>query len=144
MVNDAPLHLDLAGVQIALVIGHVVVGVPETEFDRGKERKIFPRRTRVPHNDLMYFRIVTHGYETGDFHADAVLFAGNDRVSHAVAALVKVKVSPTRLPRRRPDEAVVVHVEVPAVRVRRNVVVAVAQNPAQPGVFIKAVTARRI
>jgi len=35
VVDDAVLHLDLAGIELALEIRRVVVGVPEAELDAG-------------------------------------------------------------------------------------------------------------
>ena len=44
VVDDLVLDLDLAGVEIALEVGGVVVGFPQAELDRGEDREL--RRLR--------------------------------------------------------------------------------------------------
>ncbi len=146
VVDDAAVHLDLAGGEVALVVGGVVLRVPETELDRGEEREIGGGVALVRHRRAPDLEGLAQRDEVEGLGANPVQGRGDSRVRHPVPALVVVQLTPGRLPGRRPvvTGRVVTQVEVAAADVERRVVVAVPGQPAQPGVAVERIAARGV
>ena len=144
VVDDAALHLHLAGGEVALEIQHIVLGVPQAELHKGGENHVLGGVGFVPQGDLMHLGVHAQGHEGQLAGAQAVLFAGDDGVAHAVAAGVFVQLGLDGLPARVPHGVAVLDVEVAAAVVHGLVVVAVAGHAAQPGVAVEAVAARGV
>ena len=144
LVIDDPVHdLDLAGAEIALEIGGVVLRVPQAELDAGKNREFRGLLAAVGHREFPDFQRFAQRHEIAGLRFDLVVAGADGGVAHAVAAFVFVQLGARRLPRRRPEFAgvVVAEVEVAPAEIERRVVVAVARQAAQAGVAIKRVAA---
>ena len=144
VVDDAALHLHLAGGEVALEVQHIVLGVPQAEFHKGGEDHVLALVGFVPQGDLVYLGVHPQGHEGKLAGAQAVLFAGDDGVAHAMAAGVLVQLGFDRLPAGVPHGAAVLDVEVAAAVVHGLVVIAVAGHAAQPCVAVEAVAARGV
>ncbi len=143
VVDDAVFDLDLSGGEIALEVGLVVPGIPETELDRGEERQLrfavaLVRDPRAPDLEVLLDR-----NEVQRLGLDAVVARGDRRVAHAVPALVVLELRLRRLPGRRPELARtgVAQVQVAPAQIEGSAVVVVAREPAQSGVSVERVAA---
>ncbi len=135
------VDLHLTGREVALEVGRVVPRVPQAELGRAEQREACAgvALVRDPHAPHLEVRAERH--EEQALGRDAVLPRLDDGVAEAVTAAVAA-----RVPRRPPPSAglAVSQVEVAAVAVERNVVVAVAGEPAQPRVSIERVAPSRV
>ena len=139
MENGTALDLHLADREVSLEIGHVVHGIPEAPFNIGKQAEIFCFTGFVAECELLNFAGVVHGNEDKQVRSHAVLFGAEDRVAEAVPAFVCIERSPDRLPGGIPDRVAVLYIEVFAVVVKWDVVVAVAGHPEKLGILIEGV-----
>jgi hypothetical protein len=140
-VGPVVLDLDLADGEVALVVRLVVLGVPQAELDEREERDRLGLVGRVGERDLLDLGGLAHRHEEERLDGQAAALARDARVPEAVAALEVVEIGLDRQPGRGPHVAAVVHVEVPATGVGRDVVVAVAREPAHLGVAVERVPA---
>ena len=143
-VRAVLLDLDLADRQVALVVGLVVLRVPQAELDEREERDRLRRVGRVGDRDLLDLGGLAEGHEEQRLDGEPAALARDARVAQAVARLEVVEVRLDRQPRRGPHVAAVVDVEVPAARVGGDVVVAVAREAAHLGVAVERVAARLV
>ena len=143
VVDHAVLDVDLAGREVALEVRGVVLGVPEAELHGAEDRE--PRRVRplVGHPRPPDLERLPGRHEVGALGADAAARPRDDRVPEAVTAAVGVELALGRLPARVPVVAgvVVADVQEAAAHVERGVVVAVPDQPSQPGVAEERVPA---
>ncbi len=146
VVDYAILDFDLADVQIALVVGRVVVGVPQAELDQREDRQVGGLIALVGECELPDFQIFAQRHEVARAGANALIGRADDGVAESVLAGVAVEIAAGRLPRRRPvgAAAVVAQVDVAPARIERDVVVAVARQAAQARVHVEGVAACRI
>ena len=140
-VRAVLLDLDLADRQVALVVGLVVLRVPQAELDEREERDRLRRVGGVGDRDLLDLGGLADGHEEQRLDRDAAALARDARVAEAVPRLEVVQVRLDRQPRRGPHVAAVVDVEVPAAGVRGDVVVAVPREAAHLGVAVERVAA---
>ena len=141
VVDRAALDLDLADREVALVVRLVVRGVPEAELDEREELHALLLLRAVGERDAVDLGVRPERDEVEDLGLEALPPAGDLRVREADAALVEVELALHRRPAGRPVVAAVVDVVVAAADVGRDVVVAVARQPPQPGVAVEAVAA---
>ncbi|OPZ81025.1 MAG: hypothetical protein BWY77_00820 [bacterium ADurb.Bin431] len=144
LVVDHPLlDLHLAGAEVALEIGRVILGIPEAEFHRRKEREPGRFLALVGNLHPPDFQILSQGNKEKGLGPDAGRGGADDAVAHAVAAEILPDFLPARLPRGRPEGAAVVvaQVDKPSAQIEGDIVVAVARQPAQAGVAVKGVAA---
>ncbi len=143
VVDDAIFYLDLADVEVALVIGRIIPGVPQGKFERGEERDGARPGREVGQRQPPDFQRFVEGHEIGDGGADTGVTGVNIRVANAVAAFVFVQRLAGWLPGGGPEEAclVVTQVEVAPSCIRGDVVITVARQAAQARVAIEAVAA---
>src|SRR6185369_10058343 len=87
----AALDLDLAGREVALVVGHVVVGVPEAPLDEREDLQVLGRRGGVLDPQLVNLGGVPLGDEHEQRRADALPLAGDAGVTQAMTALEAVE-----------------------------------------------------
>ncbi len=148
VIDDAPglVHFHLARVEVALIVGLVVPGLPQGELHRGEEGEIRGFRPPVGHRGLPDLQVGVLGHKVAGLRLNALGFGADDRVAHAVAAPIAVQLGAGGLPTGRPIRAtcVVPHIEVAPAAVHGDVVIAKAGQPAQAGVSIKRVAARRV
>jgi len=144
LVIDHPLlDLHLAGAEVALEIGRVVLGIPKAELHGRKEREIDRLFAQVGDLHPPDFQIFAERDKEEGLGPDAGIGGADDAVAHAMAAGVLFGVMAGGLPRRRPESAafVVAQVDEPPAGIEGDVVVAVAGQPAQAGIAIKRVAA---
>jgi hypothetical protein len=142
VINGAVDDFDFAGAEVALVVRHVVVGVPQAKFDVRKELDGLRRFAAIGHGHAVHLGRVPQRNEERLLDADALSLAGNLRVAQAVAALVEIELALDGHVRGRPRVTSVVDVEVAAADVGRRVVVPIARQAAQARVAVKAVATR--
>ncbi len=141
VVDHAAADLHLADVQVALEVGGVVHRVPQAELHRAVELERLHGVGGVGQRELLHLAALALGYEQKLPGLHAVLLGLEDRVAHAVAALVAVKRRAHRQEGRGPDHVVVHDVGEAAAQVAAGLVVAVADQPTQLGVPVEAVAA---
>jgi len=143
VIDDAADDFDLAGAEVALEIRGVVLRVPEAELDAGKYGK--PGRTAAAVGDPEFpdLKRFTQRHEVGGLRLDLAIAGADDRVTQAMAALVAIQLAARGLPRWRPEFTVgaVAEIQVTPAIIERGVVVAIARQPAQPGVAIERIAA---
>ena len=144
VVNRAALDLDLACRKIALEVGGIIHGVPQTELYIAEYSKRFRYITLVGQHQTINLAVVAYRHKQLQLRGQTVLFAGDDAVPKAVAALIAVQLGLGGLPAGIPDGIAVLNIVIPAVRVRWYVIVAVAGDTPQLGIPVKAVPARRV
>ena len=144
VVDGAALDLDFAGREIALEVGGIVHSIPETELQIAEYSKRFRYITLVGQHQTVDLAVVAYRHKQRKACRKAVLFAGNDAVPEAVAALVAVQLGLGGLPAGIPYGIAVLNIVIPAVRVRWYVIVAVAGDTPQLGIPVKAVPAGRV
>ena len=139
-----PTDLDLAGAEVALVIGAVVVRVPQTELDVREELDRLLGRALVLQLDAMHFGGVPQRNEVEHLGTNRPARTGDLGVSEPVATLELVELAFDRHVAGRPIVAPVVDVEVPAADVGGRVVVAVPKKAPEPRVSVEAIAARLV
>src|SRR5450759_4526029 len=146
VVDDAVLHLHLADGVVALEVGGVVLGVPEAELDGAEEGELRRLSPFVRYPDPPDLHGLPAGDEVERFRADALVPRRDDGIAKAVTAGVALQLALGRLPAGAPEVArgVVAEVDVPAAHVERRVVVPIARQPAETGVAVEGVAARRV
>ena len=145
VVEDVPLPLHLAGVQVPLEVGGVVHGVPQAPLHRrGEPEGFLPVRLVFQHRPLDLAGL-PDGHEEGQLDGQAVPGGLKDGVAHAVTAAVAVQRGVGGMEGGAPQAAVrLLDVEETSAHVRRNAVVAVAQQALELGVPVEAVAARGV
>src|SRR5208282_6710675 len=144
LVIDDPVHdLDLAGAEIALEVGGVILGVPETELDAGENGEFGRFFAAIGHLEFPDLQRFTHRHKITRLRLNLVTARTDEGIAHAVAAFVLVQFGARGLPGGRPELAgiVVTEVEVASAKIERGIVVAVARQAAQAGAPVKGIAA---
>ena len=141
VVDGAALDLDLAGGEVALEVGGVVLGVPQAELHEAVKRHVLGGGGFVGQLHAGHQRVHAAGHEGELLGLQAVLDAGDAGVAQAVAALIAVQLRLDGHPAGRPEAARVVDVEVLSAGVGGHVVVAIAGDAQHAGVLVEAVAA---
>ena len=140
-VGTVELDLHLGQGQVALVVGLVVVGVPERELQEREEPDGLGLCGVVRQGHLLDLGVAPERDEVQHRGREPTARAGDPRVAHAVPGLERVELGLDRHPRRGPDVTAVVDVEVPTAGVVRDVVVAVAREPTHARIAVEGVPA---
>ena len=143
VVDNAAFHLHLAGREVALEILHIRGCVQQAPFSEREEFEPFGLSAKVAQAEFLYFSIASERNEEESAGPQAVLFAADAGVAHAVGAFVGIKLSLARLPARIPYASFVVDIEITSAIVGRNAVVAISGNPSELGVLIEGVSSGR-
>ena len=139
VIDHAVLHLHLAGGEVALEVQHIVLRVPQAELHEAGQDHVLRGVGFIGQGNLVHFGVKAHGHEALLGGLQAVLFAGDDGIAHAVTAGILVQFGLNRLPSGVPDRAVVVNIEITAAVVHRHVVVPVAGDPAKARIPVEAI-----
>ena len=133
MVDDTVLHFNFAGVQVALVVGGVIPGIPETELHQRKSRDLGGLLAPVGQLQFPHFQRLAERDKVAHLGLDAGMDGGDDGISQPVPAGIFIYRAAHRLPGGRPERAILVipQVNVTPAGIVGNVVVAVARQPAQ-------------
>ena len=139
VVDFGAVDFHLSQAQIPLKICGVVYCVPETEFYiRGKVQCLY-RGIIVCQHETVYLAGFMKRNKGCEICPDPVFRSKKSAVAQSVAALIGVQGSFYRLPSRGPYRVPVLDKVVPAVGIRRHIVIAVAGKAQELCVFIKAV-----
>ena len=145
MIDDTVLYLRLGNVQVALIVGAVIYGVPQAPFHQTPDVDVLGFLGFVGQHQIVEFTVFAHGDEEGHPSVQTVLSAMKGGVAHAMAALVTVKLGlGGKIPGIPGGLAGFLDVVEAAALVAGNGVVAVAQQTLQLGIPIEAVAAARI
>ena len=144
VVNGGAEYLDLAGVEVSLEVGGIVVCVPEAPFDKACQLERLLFAALVGDREPLNFAIEILRNEELHLGSYAVLGGVDNGVAHAVAALVAVKLGLNGAPAGVPYGVSVLYVEVSAAHINGNVVVAVTRDAAQTSVLIEHISARSV
>jgi hypothetical protein len=136
VVDHAVLDQDFARGQVALEVRGVVLGIPQAELHSPEQRHAGGRRPVVGDPRPPHLERLSGRHQVGGLHADPATARGDDGVPEAVAAGVAVELTLGRLPARVPVVlgVVVADIQEAAANVERGVVVAVPDQPPEPGV----------
>ena len=141
MVDGAALDLHLTDVPVALVVGGIVHGVPQTPLHGAVDRQALCVLAAVAKGQLLELAGGAHGHQAGELGLHALLLALEDGVPQAVTAAVAVQGGLGRQEGGAPGGVPVADVEEPPALVVGHVVVAEAGDAAKLGVPIEGVAA---
>ena len=148
MVDDGRgcslLYLYLANAQVALKILHVGCGVPQTPLGKREELNSLLHVSGIANTQLLHLSpcIQWHEEKFGDLNAVlASCYAG---IVESMTALIAVERGLAWFPTWVPHYVAVLYIEVTAAIVHWHVIVAVARNAAEFGIFVERVTSCRI
>ena len=144
VVDGGADDLHLADGEVALEVGHVVVGVPQAPLDEGEEGEVLFLIGLIAELDAGDLGGVAQRHHGGLLADQTVALAGDDGVAQAVTALVLLQVGLDGHPAGRPQVAALVDVVILAAGVGGDVVVAIARQAQQAGVLVKGVAARGV
>ena len=117
LVIDGPVgNLHLTGGEVALEVGGIVHGVPQTEFQIGEDRNRLRGFRPVGYGEAHQQAVVAVGDHHFLFGGNSVLFALQNRIAQAVTALVSIQLRLSGLPAGIPHGSVgIAHINVEAV-----------------------------
>ena len=141
VVDGAALDLHLAGGEVALEVGGIVLGVPQAELHEAEQGYVLLGGGFVGQRHTGHQGVHAPGHEGKLLGLQAVLDAGDAGVAQAMAALVAVQLGLYGHPAGGPHAACVVDVEILSAGVGGHVVVAIAGQAQHPGVLVEAVAA---
>ena len=144
MVEGAALYLDFTGGEITLEIGGVIHSVPQTKFQIAEHGELFFRVGVIGQDQPIHFAVVTQRYKELHISAQAVFCAVNDSIAHAMAAGIFVKFRLNRLPAGVPDGIAFLDVEIAAIGIGGDVIVAVTRDTAELCILVEAITTCRV
>ena len=98
VVDHAIHHLDLTGAEVALEVGHVVLGIPQRELHKREQRQAGAFRASVGDGDLPDFERFVQRDKVAHFRANLVVAGTDGGVAHAVPAGVIGQRAAHRLP----------------------------------------------
>jgi len=146
VVDDAILDFYLAGVEVALEVGGVILGIPKAELDAGESGEIHRSLAAAGDVEPPDLPVGVKGDEVSDRGLDVAVGGTDDGVAQAVASGVVLKVAAGGLPGGRPELAalVVPQIDVTPALVEGDVVVAVPGQPSEARIAIEGVAAARV
>ncbi len=142
VIDDFVFDLHLPDAEIALEVGGIVLGVPETELNQGKGRNRSRREPVVAQSKLPDFECLIERHKIARTGRDAAILRAYGRVTHAVPARVLLQIAAGGHPGWRPvfPALVVTQVDVTPAVIQRNVVIPPACDASQTRISIKRIT----
>ena len=141
VVNCRPHHFDLTGREIALEIGLIIRGIPQTEFYEAEQVQMLFLRPVIGQDHAVDLAGVADRNKGLQLCCYLVLAASDNRIAQAVTAGPGIKLRLCRLPAGIPDGVSVLYVIVASSVVQRAVVVAVSGDAKKLCIFIKGISA---
>ena len=141
VVNCAALDFHLAGGEVALEVGGIVLRVPQAELHKAEQGNVLGRIRAVFELHARDQRIDAARNHRRLAHEKTVLFAGERRVAQPVTALIGVERGFDRHPARGEHRVAVLDIEVLSAGVGGHVVVAVAGDAQHARILVEAVAA---
>ncbi len=144
MIYSVAIDFHLTCIKVTLIVKHIILGIPKTEFNKWKQIYVFRPTACICHLNSMYFTVIVHRNKSGLLNADAISLTGNFRVTHTVTALIKIKfffhwhiwVCPTI--------TVIVYVKIASTVIRRDIIVSVSQNSSVLCILVETIAAGSI
>ena len=137
MINRRTLNLHLASREVTLEVLHIRSGVPQAPLFKREEFQLLYFAGCVLQCQFLYFCQCFQGYEEENTGFHTVLAACDAGVAHTVAALVEIEWRLAGLPSGIPHAAIVVDVEVASAVIHRHIIVAIARDAAELGIFVE-------
>ena len=144
VVNGTSLDLNLTDAQVPLEVGHIVHGIPETEFYIGEKREILFLRGGILQSEKIDLTGSIYRYESKKLCTKPVLAALKMGVSHSVSALIGVQLCTGWHVSRVPDGSVIIDIVILSIGIIGNIVITVAGDAEKLGIFIEAVASAGI
>ena len=141
VVDRSPFHLHLAGGVVALEIGGVIHGIPETELNIRKQGWLLLRLTIVPQSHTHEQTVVSIGNEQFLRDVECIPAPFDHRVSQPVPAQIMIQLRLGGLPAGIPYGPAVADIQAEALGVQRTGVVTVACDAPQPRITVEGITA---
>ena len=141
VINSAADDLYFANAEIALEVGHIIISVPQAELHKREELHVFFSLAAVAQHHAVHFAIAAQRHKRSLLDCQPVFLRRNDRIAHAMTALIVIQICLDGHPAGRPDRAVVVQIEIASAGIGGNVIVAVTGQAEHTCVLIEAVTA---
>jgi hypothetical protein len=147
VIDDAVFHFDLAGIEVALEVGGVVLRIPQAELDAGEAGKRGFGCAAIGHRKLPDFQVFIERNKVAGVRLDAAVTRPDHRVAHAVAAGVVLRscrasaaTRATRTPSTRRRAGKYTARRNPAARCcTGSAVLEMSDNPPQPRIAIERV-----
>ena len=98
VIDNAVLHLDLGRVEVALEVGLIIPGIPQTEFDRREDRQIGRRTAAVCHRQAPDLQVLARRDEVQSLGSNAIALRRDLGIPDPMAAGVVFEISARRLP----------------------------------------------
>ena len=128
---------DFAGTEIALEVPFVIICVPEALFHIGIQLQVLILVSFIGDGDVLDLAGIVHRNEAEYGRPDLIQTSGEPAVSEAMPAFIEIQVGPHRLPSGIPDRAAIADIQVMAVIVIGNIIVAIASDAKQFRIFIE-------
>ena len=145
VVDHAVFDFDLAGVEVALEVGGIVLRIPQAELDAGENRKLGGLWAAIRHRQLPDFEILIERHEVAGARFNAGVLRPDGGVAHAVTARILLQFVLRGLPGGGPEFArgiaasIIAKINVASAQIEGSVVVAVARDAAQARVAVKRI-----
>ncbi|MNC29163.1 hypothetical protein D3C75_774040 [compost metagenome] len=144
VIDNRILDFNLTNAQVALEVGHIIMGIPQTELGKGEQLNCFLNIASVLNDEAVYFGIMAHRYKSKLVNGDTIALTSDGSVAKTVAALVEIEVTLNRHPARSPEITIVMQVVVAAAIVQRNIVIPVTGKSSHACITVEGVTAGSI
>ena len=141
VINRRTLDLHLASREVTLEILHIGSRIPETPLLEREELQLFGLLRLVGEGEFLHLAPFLQRYEEEYRSLDTVLPTCDASVAHSMTALVEVEWGLTGFPSRIPYSITVFDIKVSAAIVHRYIVVTIAGDATELGIFVEAVTA---
>ena len=146
VINDRaiPLEFHLRQGIVALEVGAVIPGIPQTELNKGPQAHLFGFIAVIAQRQLCHLCPGIQRNHHRLFGAQTVFAAGDARIAQTVLTAILIQRRFDRLPSRIPDRVAVFNIEVFPAGIRRHIVVAIARQAQHQGIPIKGIAARGV
>ncbi|MNL66792.1 hypothetical protein D3C87_1913120 [compost metagenome] len=81
VIDNGILHFNFTSAKVTLEVGHIIIGIPQTEFGKREQLNCLFRGASVLNNKAVYFSIMAHWYKSQLIYGNPVAFAGNGSVA---------------------------------------------------------------
>ena len=141
MIDGGTDDFDFTCGEVPLIIGHIVQGVPETEFHVGIQLEVLHLAGLVFQFQAVDFAGVRERNEIEQIRVQSVFGGQEPGIADSVMALIGIKFCLRRLPAGIPDSAGITDIVVLAGGIIGDAVIAVARDAEHLRVLVEAVAA---
>lgn len=141
VIKNGTFYFHLSGAEVTLEILHIIIRIPETPFQIRKQLNRFLPLRIIGKRKLIDLAGILKRYEGEQGGLQMVFLPGKAAVSHSMPAFIKIQRGLGRLPAGIPDAVSFFEIEISAIGIRRDVVVAIAGQTEKLCIFIERVAA---